>query len=212
MSVPTRLHVLRDRLRNGDVPGIEAHRRLAPDNRDAESIAVLPDEMRHAAVLLVLFDAQDPSVLLIRRPDDGSVHSGELAFPGGRYEAGERFPEGTALREAREEIALDPDRVLVLGTLTPLVIPVSRFRIVPVVVWADSVDYVTPDDREVAEIVPVSLQTLRNAPARRLFRTPVGDISAPCWAVSDVRPDLPPLWGASAMVAAELIDACGESC
>lgn len=209
--IPPVLEQLHACLRSGDLPGRVSHRRLAPDGRGSDDEPTGTATLRYAAVLVAVFDADDPSVLLIRRPDDGTPHAGELAFPGGRYEAGETFPVGTALREAQEEIALDPDRATVLGVLSPIYIPVSNFRVVPVVAWVDSVDEVVPSDAEVAEIVALRLRALRMPPERRIFATRWGDVGAPCWVVSETRPDLPPLWGASAMVASELIDACGKS-
>lgn len=209
--IPPVLEQLQTCLRSGKLPGRVSHQRLAPEGRGGDDEAVDAATLRYAAVLVAVFDAADPSVLLIRRPDDGSLHAGELAFPGGRYEDGEVFPVGTALREAQEEILLDPERATVLGVLSPIYIPVSNFCVVPVVAWVDSVDGVEPSDSEVAEIVTLRLRTLRTPPQRRVFATRAGDIGAPCWVVSDTRPDLPPLWGASAMVASELIDACGES-
>ena len=211
MGIPDFLSALKTRLEGGDLPGFDAQMRMAPQGRTPEAGLRDAAEIRYAAVLLVLFDERDPSVLLIRRPEDGSIHSGELAFPGGGLEAGDVFPEGTALREAYEELGLKRQHLSVIGTLSPVFIPVSNYQVVPVVAWADSRAGVSSGSDEVSEVVPVPLRLLRSAPVRRVFPTPSGEIVAPCWIIHEDRPDLPPLWGASAMAASELIDACGES-
>ncbi|TVQ23855.1 MAG: CoA pyrophosphatase [Spirochaetaceae bacterium] len=211
MGLPAFLSALKTCLEGGELPGLDAQMRMAPQGRTPEAGSRDAGTIRYAAVLLVLFDERDPSILLIRRPDDGSTHSGELAFPGGGFEEGDVFPEGTALREAHEELGLKRQHLSVIGTLSPIFIPVSSYQVVPVVAWAETLAGVAPASDEVSEVLPVPLRVLRSAPVRRVFPTPSGEIVAPCWIIHDDRPDLPPLWGASAMAASELIDACGES-
>ena len=90
--------------------------------------------MREAAVLVPLVHADDRwQLLFIRRAtSERDRHSGQVAFPGGARERGDADAAGTALREAREEIGLDPGRVALLGELAPYV-TISDFRVVPVV-------------------------------------------------------------------------------
>ena len=79
-----------------------------------------PGTVRQAAVLVALSDGPDGAeVLLTRRAQTLSSHRGEISFPGGRVDQGETF-EGAALREAYEEVALDPAIVAVHGRLDPI--------------------------------------------------------------------------------------------
>ncbi|WP_237065994.1 NUDIX hydrolase [Microbulbifer guangxiensis] len=78
-----------------------------------------PDLEGHAAVLLALTDEPDPEVILTLRSQHLSTHSGEVSFPGGRWEPGDRSLKYTALRETEEEIGLPPEEVRILGPLWP---------------------------------------------------------------------------------------------
>ncbi len=87
---------------------------------------------RQSAVLVLLSQAPDPQVLLILRASTMRSHAGQVAFPGGAADAGDDGPVGTALREAEEEVALDPASVDVLGALPALFLPPSSFVVTPV--------------------------------------------------------------------------------
>ena len=91
------------------------------------------DNARPSAVLVVLADGpQGAEVLLTRRSMQLSNHRGEISFPGGRLDPGETY-EQAALREADEEVGLQPSLVTVVGRLQPIATYVSRSWIVPVV-------------------------------------------------------------------------------
>jgi 8-oxo-dGTP pyrophosphatase MutT (NUDIX family) len=98
------------------------------------------DRGRPAAVLALVVPgvAGEARIVLIERVDRGGHHSGEVSFPGGAAEPGDADPTATALREAGEEIGLDPVAVglQVVGLLAPFWIPVSDFRVTPVVAVA----------------------------------------------------------------------------
>ncbi len=123
-----------------------------------------------AAVLVGVLDQKPPAVLLTRRSPHLKDHAGQIAFPGGRVEAGETFLE-TALREAQEEVGLNPHSVEVLGFL-PLLVTGTGFAIVPVVAKiAPPFDF-QADDFEVAEIFSVPLDFLmdeRNHKRQRIL-------------------------------------------
>lgn len=121
-------------------------------------------QARKAAVLLPLFVRDgDPSLLFIRRASTLRAHSGEMAFPGGSRESADASPVMTALREAREEIGLEPERVEVLGLLPPIFTVVSNFIITPVVAylpWGPGELLLQPS--EVTEVVQAPLKDLAN--------------------------------------------------
>src|SRR5262249_36032452 len=118
------------------------------------------DGGRPSAVLILFGEGpQGPDVLLIERARTLNSHAGQPAFPGGGADPGDGGPAGTALREAAEEVGLDPAGVRVLATLPALHIPVSRYDVTPVVGWWHTPVAVAPvDAREVAAVerVPVA--------------------------------------------------------
>ena len=100
-------------------------------------------------------DGGDARLVLTERVDRGGHHSGEVSFPGGRAETEDADLIATALREAREEVALDVDQagVRVLGMLPVQWIPVSNYAVTPVVAVADRRPLLRAQPTEVATIL-----------------------------------------------------------
>src|SRR5687768_13176306 len=114
---------------------LDAAIQSAGDLSDGYAELELNDETRLkcAAVLVPLVWQDDEwHLLFTRRTDRVESHKGQVSFPGGACDEGETIPEQTALREAEEEIGLDPHNVRVLGKLANL-ITISHFRVTPVV-------------------------------------------------------------------------------
>ncbi|WP_298159678.1 CoA pyrophosphatase [Brevundimonas sp.] len=110
-----------------------------------------PGPLKPAAVLIpVIADAEGARVLLTRRADSLAKHTGQVAFPGGRLDPGETAVEA-ALREAREEVDLDPAAVTVLG-LSDAYETGTGYLITPVIGWIDTLPTLTASPAEVAEI------------------------------------------------------------
>lgn len=131
---------------------------------------------RPAAVLVLVYpDAEGTArLVLIERTTHDGHHSGEISFPGGKAEPGDADEAATALREATEEIALDPlaAGVRVVGTLDPFWIPVSDFQVTPIVAIAEREPVLAPDPREVAGILRPPLSAfLPDAPVDVVERT-----------------------------------------
>jgi 8-oxo-dGTP pyrophosphatase MutT (NUDIX family) len=115
-----------------------------------------------SAVLIGLLPcAEGMQILLTRRTDHLKHHAGQISFPGGHCEDFDASLEATALREAQEEIGLDPARVSVLGQLPDFGTP-SGFRITPIVGLLEAGTCLTPDPSEVAEVFEVPLAFLAN--------------------------------------------------
>jgi 8-oxo-dGTP pyrophosphatase MutT (NUDIX family) len=111
-----------------------------------------------AAVLIGVVDrAAEPAVLLTQRADHLRDHAGQISFPGGRIEPGDASTTAAALREAEEEIGLDPGRVEILGELAPYD-TVTGFRIHPVVGWIEPPFELRLDRYEVADAFEVPLR------------------------------------------------------
>ncbi len=139
--------------------------RLEPMEKASDMIAAVMvnnPEVRLAAVLMPLFLHQEQTALaFIRRSQDLRSHSGEIAFPGGGTEVIDSSPVATALREAQEEIGLDPARVEILGILPPLFTSVSNYLITPVVAFLPrGLGTLHLQESEVSELIVAALPGL----------------------------------------------------
>jgi 8-oxo-dGTP pyrophosphatase MutT (NUDIX family) len=193
---------LRDRLAR-TLPGIEAQMRFAPDLlQTAWRTGQLPAESRQAAALLLLYPRENgAAVALTVRSSGLARHPGQISLPGGATDPGETLAQA-ALREAAEEIGIEPSAVRVLGELTPVHVLVSGFTLHPVVGITDRrPDFVRAPD-EVEEILEVSLDHLRDASRiRQGIRMREGvAVEYPYFDLLGHQ-----VWGATAMVLGEFI-------
>jgi len=189
------------------LPGVNAQLLMAPRPREGWRSQSLPDDLRPAAALILLYPVDGEATLpLIVRSTHLARHSGQVSLPGGAVEPGEGIA-AAAVREAHEEIGVDAAAVRVLGELTPLHIPVSGFLLHPVVGVCDTRPVFRPDDHEVARIVEVPLARLADRECVRLrIRTHEGrDYEVPYFALEGEQ-----VWGATAMVLSELLVAAGD--
>ena len=121
----------------------------------------LDRELMYAAVLVPIVMREQPTVLLTERTLHLSTHSGQIAFPGGKVDKDDADASATALREAQEEIGLEPSLVHVLGTL-PQYVTGSAFVITPVVGLVHAAYSLIPNSYEVADVFEVPLAFLMN--------------------------------------------------
>jgi 8-oxo-dGTP pyrophosphatase MutT (NUDIX family) len=145
---------------------------VATTSPDPTDNPAWPTSWRPAAVLVLLTDGPTgPRVLLTERAPDLADYPGRLSFPGGHLEPDDDGPAGAALREAAEEVGLDPDSIDVLGLLPTLALPDTGFLVTPVLAWSARPRY--PEAVNLAEVTAVwtiPLRDLRNRfqPADRL--------------------------------------------
>ncbi|NKC34364.1 NUDIX hydrolase [Falsiroseomonas selenitidurans] len=136
---------------------------------DADPAQLDPARAVAAAVLVpIIWHDSGPGVLLTLRATRLSAHAGQVAFPGGRVEAGETA-EAAALREAAEEVGLDPRLPLLRGTL-PDHLTGTGYRITPVVGFLDPPLTLTPDPAEVQAIFELPLSVVLDPAAPRRQR------------------------------------------
>ncbi len=167
---------------------------------------MLPDGCRHAAGLVLIYPIDGRShLLLTQRRHDLTEHGGQVSLPGGELDADESSSEA-ALRETEEEVGISRAQVTLVGNLTALHIPVSRFILHPIVGHAEQRPVVTPSDDEVARVLEPSLASLASPGNWRRRQSERGDEPAevPSFAVDDLE-----VWGATAMVLAELLTMLG---
>jgi 8-oxo-dGTP pyrophosphatase MutT (NUDIX family) len=189
------------------LPGRDAHMAMSPQPRRGWPRGLAPDEIRHAAGLVLVFPgASDrPTLVLTVRAGTLGRHGGQVSLPGGVVEPGESYPHA-ALREAREEIALDTNLVRIAGALTPIDIPVSGFRLHPIVGVANSRPTLSAADGEVARIleVPIDALTDPGCVVDTTRQRDGGPIVVPAFCVAGEE-----IWGATAMVLAEFLSLVG---
>ncbi len=154
-----------------------------------------------AAVLVPLYGwPEHPGLVFTERRHDLRRHAGEISFPGGRQDAGESYLE-TALREAHEEIGLDPDAVDVLGALPPIGTFVTNYKVHPIVGLIEAGLEWVVSPTEVETVLAFELEKLREGFAmRRLVRRGV-PIRTPTYVADDHL-----IWGATARILGELIE------
>jgi 8-oxo-dGTP pyrophosphatase MutT (NUDIX family) len=192
---------LREAIATG-LPGLEGQLPMAPQPRPGWPAREMPADTRLAAALLLLVPTdRGPALVLTKRAADLPQHPGQVSLPGGAVEPGERI-DAAALREAEEEIGIDPAAVRIVGALTPLHIPVSGFAVHPIAGVCDRRQTFHADHREVERVVEIAVRDLlepgcvkRTTRERdnRLYEVPYFDLAGE------------QVWGATAMILSEFL-------
>jgi len=194
--------LLRERLA-GTLPGLEAQLRFMPTPpRTGWKPGEFPSDARVAAGLLLLYPGEyGVSIPLTVRASGLRRHAGQISLPGGATDPGETLAQA-ALREAHEEIGVDPGKVRILGELTPVHVLVSGFTLHPVVGITHDRPSFAPAAHEVETVVEVSVEDLKDASSiRQGSRTREGmAIEYPYFDLKGHQ-----VWGATAMILAEFI-------
>ena len=185
----------------------DLERALGEVSGDFFSRFLPPDEGgRQSAVLMLFGPSEDggEDVVLTERSHDMRSHAGQVSFPGGSLDPDDAGPVHAALREAREEVGLDPSGVDVVAELPALYLPPSDFVVTPVLAWwADPHRIDVVDDREVARVVRAPLAELTD-PARRFTVTHPSGFIGPAFDVDGLL-----VWGFTAGLLAKVLELAG---
>lgn len=229
------IETLKKRLQE-ELPGASSHLKMAPAHRIEEFRAIRDNDFnpRLSAVLVLLFPAQqiaqdtalptdtatvdelnntalsELNIVFIRRGEYVGIHSGQIAFPGGRYEEDDADLRETAMREAEEEIGVARNSYEIIGQLTDLYVPPSNFLVRAYVAYAPHRPAYIADAREVQEVIEINFSQFIDSSNIKVKDFPahnsVNNTSAPYFDVDGIA-----IWGATAMMLSELIDLTANS-
>jgi 8-oxo-dGTP pyrophosphatase MutT (NUDIX family) len=186
------------------LPGTEVQWELASSDRMVRNFPRVPGSNSVEAAVLILLYAHNGRncTVFIQRPEYDGVHGGQISFPGGKRESSDHSLLETALREAEEETGLDKKRVKVIGSLTPLFIPVSNIVVTPFVGWHEGKPDWRPHSSEVVFIIEAYLSPFLDY---SIIRTKPFEIRGELLEIKYFDYDGHVIWGATAMILHELL-------
>lgn len=197
---------------NSPLPGWNAQKRLINyDRPPPDNISSYDPTARQGAVMALLYPKNGElyTVLMLRNIYEGT-HSGQVSFPGGKRELEDKSLWHTALREANEEVGINTKSVKLIGELTQVYIPPSRFLVTPFLAYTENTPVFTPDRIEVQRIIETPISVFLNTTTileKMLF-------------VSSRNTEIPVkyyevngevVWGATAMMLSELAEILNKS-
>jgi len=188
------------------LPGKSIQMMMAPEARENWPEAKDPIQ---SAILILLYPKSDQlHTVFIKRPEYPGIHSGQISFPGGRYETIDKTMMDTAIREAAEEIGVPANEITIWGQLTQLYIPVSNYIVYPYVGYLPYHPSWIIDPVEVSFIIEASLEALSNPSIRKNEQWSFHNISrnVPFFAVQGHK-----IWGATAMILNEFLAIAGKN-
>ncbi len=190
------------------LPGIVSHLKMAPVDRvnELQQLKDYRNSARKSGVMILLFPENNTlKVIFIRRSTYVGIHAGQIAFPGGSYEENDITTEKTAYREIEEEIGIPSGKIEIVGQLTDMYAQASNFLISVFVGYLSERPELKAQEREVDDIFTVDIDAflLPEVIQTKEFKVQTTDIpiKAPYYNVDGIE-----IWGASAMVMAELLD------
>lgn len=158
---------------------------------------------RLGAVLVLLYpDGPDLRLPLTVRSETLSSHRGEVSLPGGATEPSDADPAMTALREANEELGIEPRAVALWGALSPIYISASNFHITPIVGYSADVPILTVNSGEVSAVITTTLRELLDPALVITERWTLRgmQVDVPFFAISGYK-----VWGATALILSEFV-------
>jgi 8-oxo-dGTP pyrophosphatase MutT (NUDIX family) len=204
MDHSTFIQNLKKRLKKA-LPGEAAQLMMAPSYRH---LFPANEKEGDAGVMILLYPVSgELTTVFMKRTEYPGVHSGQISFPGGRFEKEDIDLQTTALRETEEEFGINAKTIDVLGKLTPLLIPVSRMEVHPFVGYLPQQPMFLPNPEEVASLIEVKISDLLNASTIKTKPHSYKDFngSIPYYEFEENH-----VWGATAMILAEFTEIIRE--
>lgn len=188
-----------------NLPGVDAHLRLAPEIRLNDiKTGITPEHALESAVLIILYPSNQRlnTVVILRNEYDGA-HSGQISLPGGKKEKSDIDFKHTALREAQEEIGINPSEMEIVGQLSRFYVRPSNFIIYPYIAYCARRPDFYPDQTEVQRIIEIDI--LNEINFSKIINKTITfknniQVNAPGFEVGGEF-----MWGATAMIFSELI-------
>jgi 8-oxo-dGTP pyrophosphatase MutT (NUDIX family) len=194
---------LRNEIEKG-LPGTEIQWEMASSDRLVRNFPRIPgNDAREAGVLILLYpDNGSVHTVLMQRHDYKGVHGGQISLPGGKKEQSDENIIQTAIREANEETGVNPSLISVIGTLTPLFIPVSNMIVTPVAGWINEKPAFNHQIEEVVFLIDVDLKKFLDP---SIVKTKPFNIRGEFLNIKYFDYDGNIIWGATAMILHELL-------
>jgi len=162
-----------------------------------------------SSVLILFYPIEEGiGLVLMLRPEYKGIHSGQISLPGGKYEEDDESLIYTALREAKEEIGVDPTQIQIIGQLTEMYIPPSNFIVTPVIGYQATKPVFRADPKEVARIIEINLTDLldkKNLQMKKMKLRLGFSLKVPSYVINGNI-----IWGATAMILSELVEVVRE--
>jgi 8-oxo-dGTP pyrophosphatase MutT (NUDIX family) len=186
------------------LPGTEVQWQMASSDRMLRNFPRMPGKDALAAAVLILLFPDKGSIhtVLMQRHDYKGVHGGQISLPGGKRELSDENIIRTAIREANEETGVDPSKISVIGTLTPLFIPVSKMIVTPVVGWTEEKPAFNHQPEEVVFLIDIDLRILLDP---SIVKTKPFEIRGDMIDIKYFDYEGNIVWGATAMILHELL-------
>ena len=188
---------------DNDIPGERSHRKMQVNYNKSFKLPFSKNNSTPAAVLILLYlEDNEIYFFLTKRTDELENHKGQISLPGGTQEGNEKLID-TALRETQEEIGINKTSISIIGTITPLFVPVTGFMIYPFIGYSLNKLSPKPDPVEVATIFSVNISDLLNKENRTTEQRNIRgyDVQVPYFKLNDYQ-----VWGATSMILSEFRD------
>jgi 8-oxo-dGTP pyrophosphatase MutT (NUDIX family) len=187
------------------LPGTEAQQVLAPASRpllkDYSSLSSFNPRLSAVTVLLFPDTKNTPHIYLIKRNEYEGTHSGQVSFPGGKFdELLDDHLQATANRELDEELGINQAYVSMIGSLTELYIPVSNFLVKPYLAYLSNQPSLVPNSREVNEVIELPVSFLMQNNDQIIRKLPLYSGTQKINNVPQFNYNGQIIWGATAMI------------
>ena len=186
-----------------DIPGERSHQKMQVNYDKSFELPFSKNNSTPAAVLILLYlEDNEIYFFLTKRTDELENHKGQISLPGGTQEENEKLTH-TALRETQEEIGINKTSISIIGSMTPLFVPVTGFMINPFIGYSLNKLEPTPDPLEVEAIFSVNISDLLNEANRTIEQRNIRgyDVEVPYFKLNNYE-----VWGATSMILSEFRD------